>query len=104
MLQILLTVYKFVVKMLWIEADVCTIISLSPLSASLCLALSLHLFITFCLPYKHISLSPPVSSLNVVCALCLCLFNPYVSIIDQSFTTTSRCVSQMVWLLTPIFP
>ncbi len=106
--HILLAVYKSVVVRLWVVADVCTTTSISLFPLSLCLSLSLslsfHLSASvslarchFFLRYRHGSLFPPT-----VCLLFISL-NPFVSFIDQSFTTTDRGISQMVWILGPIF-
>lgn len=104
--HILLAVYESVVVRLWVVADVCktTAISLFPLSRSLGLSIfpptSLYHFI---LPYRHGSVSSHCLSLNMVFASCLSLSTSFVSFLDQSFTTINRCISQMFWILGPIF-
>lgn len=76
--------------------------SLPSVSRPRCL-FRLCLFITSSSLQAWFPLSSRCLPLDIVSAFCLSLRIPFVSFIDQPFTTINRRISQMVWMLRPIF-
>lgn len=70
-------------------------------SLHLCLFITLSLFSSF--PTGMVLSFLPLSVSRYGFCLLFITLNPFVSLIDQSFTTINRWISQTVWIPGPIF-